>query len=101
MGEQVSDEEEDCLRNTQTYSKLSENEEDDRAMDFEDDGFKLTYISNEVQKFLRENRVMFTESTADNYQQNSLVEKCHQDLMNMSRALIYEENLPKRIWIHL
>ena len=44
LGDQTSDEE-NCLRDTQAYSKLSDNEEDDRATD--DDAIQMDYMLDE------------------------------------------------------
>lgn len=56
------------------------------------------YMSKQIVDYLNEQNIITRYSTPENPQQNGLAEKTEQDLENIVRSLLLDENLPTKLW---
>ncbi|WKA09208.1 hypothetical protein VitviT2T_026876 [Vitis vinifera] len=67
-------------------------------------GIKIKYVHSDntpklsFSNFFRENEILSFHSCVDTPQQNSVVERKHQHLLNVVRALLFQSNVPLGYW---
>ena len=60
---------------------------------------KIDNISEfQMDKFFSSKGIIHQRSCVETPQQNSIVERKHQHIMNVTRALLFQANLPKSFW---
>ncbi|KAJ0627129.1 putative RNA-directed DNA polymerase [Helianthus annuus] len=56
------------------------------------------FVNNQMKLFCNEHGIVHQTSCAYTPQQNGIVERKHRHLLNVTRALLFESNLPIRFW---